>query len=687
MTLIRKAQKWILLLVIVFGVLIPFTLIMIASFSDFEEIAAKESFGASNVPSGHERKPLGDFTGPRDLEEMRYAIQELEAIRVSVRNELRVMGESRTQLSQELVSHKAALSIIKKELTEAKMELQNTREKLARANREDHANYVGPTHPHTNPAPVIVLPARTRLPNLEHVAVSIPTEEQYDKCTYSICFDYTKCPLTQPFYIYIYFPDIFILKYSKDFISSLVDKYPITSDPSKACIFVAIVGPLEERLSSEDIEERLQSLPYWGDDGSNHLLIDLSDWEQSSSVLDGVAVGRAIVAQSLLSQNRYFRTNYDILTPPLTVGLKNMDPVWRHLPSLLPPMRSVLLYFQGRYVEQGQDTSLSNNCVMASDLELLRDALKDSESVVIETECPIVSEDSAVGGEWANCGTESSLCPRATFALVLGSDKGVMGRATYSRLIDALRCGAVPVVFGIDVLPFDSVIDWHKAAILLPCGRFSHVHYIIRSFEHNTILEYRRQGRFLWETYFSSPGKILDSVIAIARYNSLHPPPPSPEYNGRQLLAIPGNPQRPPSAPFQQNFSTSHLKDQWNTPPGPFYIYSLTPFKPDSISGSQFMNTDISSLPPHIIEAGGITGPYFENYLLGNEPQEQFTVVMLTYQRNDVLIQAIERLRDLMYLNKVVVVWNNDEDPPRDMEWPHIRVPIEVCCHGRGGGV
>jgi len=50
----------------------------------------------------------------------------------------------------------------------------------------------------------------------------------------------------------------------------------------------------------------------------------------------------------------------------------------------------------------------------------------------------------------------------------------------------------------------------------------------------------------------------------------------------------------------------------------------------------------------------GGTGRVYQESLGGNYPREQFTVVMLTYERNDVLIQAIERLNELPHLNKVL---------------------------------
>ena len=79
----------------------------------------------------------------------------------------------------------------------------------------------------------------------------------------------------------------------------------------------------------------------------------------------------------------------------------------------------------------------------------------------------------------------------------------------------------------------------------------------------------------------------------------------------------------------------------------------------------------------YIVGEGG-SGKEFSQALGGNLPQEQFTVVMLTYEREQVLISSLSRLYGLPYLNKVVVVWNSPTSPKEDLRWPDIGVPIEV---------
>jgi alpha-1,4-N-acetylglucosaminyltransferase EXTL3 len=63
----------------------------------------------------------------------------------------------------------------------------------------------------------------------------------------------------------------------------------------------------------------------------------------------------------------------------------------------------------------------------------------------------------------------------------------------------------------------------------------------------------------------------------------------------------------------------------------------------------------------------GGSGKEFSEALGGNSPQEQFTVVMLTYEREAVLVSSLARLHGLPYLNRVIVVWNSPQPPAEDL--------------------
>jgi len=59
---------------------------------------------------------------------------------------------------------------------------------------------------------------------------------------------------------------------------------------------------------------------------------------------------------------------------------------------------------------------------------------------------------------------------------------------------------------------------------------------------------------------------------------------------------------------------------------------------------------------------------------------EQFTVVMLTYNRVDIMLRAIARFDKTPFLNKVVVIWNSPDRPPPSLSRriPHIGAPVHV---------
>ena len=57
-------------------------------------------------------------------------------------------------------------------------------------------------------------------------------------------------------------------------------------------------------------------------------------------------------------------------------------------------------------------------------------------------------------------------------------------------------------------------------------------------------------------------------------------------------------------------------------------------------------------------------------------------VVMLTYEREMVLLNAVSRLKGLPHLHSVVVVWNNPRLPAEDLRWPDIGVKVHVSLLG-----
>ena len=110
----------------------------------------------------------------------------------------------------------------------------------------------------------------------------------------------------------------------------------------------------------------------------------------------------------------------------------------------------------------------------------------------------------------------------------------------------------------------------------------------------------------------------------------------------------------PLSSPkFRRNFSSLAIEghSMWNKHWGAaFHMAPQTPWNPVLPTDAKFMGSAAGFRPIGGGEGG--SGKEFSQALGGNVVQEQFTVVMLTYERELVLIDSLIRLYNLPYLNK-----------------------------------
>ena len=503
-------------------------------------------------------------------------------------------------------------------------------------------------------------------------------------CTFYTCFNIKRCPLDKPFAVYVYkfyiFPSRRVVDLLSELVTSLEMTGSYTSDPDEACVFVGVIWNSGEG-SPRNLQSNIKSLDHWGADGENHILIELSTDRATASLLDGVSTDKAIVARTFISPSRPFSSGFDILLPPIPtveIGL-------RDLPPLLPVSRENFVYFYGELVAPLHPSSIS---ITPTDITHLQQTLERREKVDIKLQCSTSAASQGIhGGQWTLCEDQKSrleLGSKSMFSLVPrpAGIRTEMGVSVYTRLIESLMSGSIPVVIGVEKLPFDEVIDWRQATISVPPGRFPDLDRILHSIIDTDIQNLRLHGRNLWYNYFSSPLTVLRSAVNIVRSWTLHPPPFAPDFAGESLLSrgISSSYLRIRSPLFSHNFTT-YSSSFWNSVPGPHFSYPNTPFTPGPFSGYQFSDLDEESaslLHSHVVGGKVVTGTTFRRNLLGNSPEEQFTIILLTYKRNKVLAEVLEKLKNVPFLNKLIVVWNNEENIP-PMMWPNIGVPIEVC--------
>ncbi|NXO75596.1 EXTL3 protein, partial [Sitta europaea] len=652
--------------------------------------------------------------GPRtgnELCEVKH-VQDLCRIRESVSEELLQLEAKRQELNSEITKLNLKIEACKKSIENAKQDLLQLKNVISQT-EHSYKELMAQNQPKLS------LPIRL-LPDKDDATFPLPKSNR--NCRLHNCFDYSRCPLTSGFPVYVYNSDDYPFGSSLDplikqaFEATVRTNVYVTENANIACVYIILVGEMQEPVMPKptELEQQLHSLPYWRTDGHNHLIINLSRKSETQNFIYNISTGRAMIAQSTFYDAQY-RPGFDIVVSPLVHAMS--EPNFLEIPPQVPVKRKYLFSFQGEKIEslrsslqevRSFEEEIEGNAPADYDDRIITTlkAVQDSklDFVLVEFTCKNQPKAS-LPTEWALCGERDDrleLLKLSTFALIItpGDTRLVISAGCTMRLFEALEVGAIPVVLGEQVqLPYNDVIRWNEAALIIPKPRITEVHFLLRSISDNDLLAMRRQGRFLWETYFSTSDNVFSTVLAIIRTRIQIPAAPIreepaveiPHRSGKaagtdpnmadngDLDLGPVETEPPYASPkYLRNFTLTAMDiyRNWNSAPGPFHLFPYTPFDPVLPSEAKFLGSGTGFRP--IGGGAGGSGKEFQAALGGNVPREQFTVVMLTYEREEVLMNSLERLNGLPYLNKVVVVWNSPKLPSEDLLWPDIGVPIMV---------
>ncbi|RCN36729.1 exostosin family protein [Ancylostoma caninum] len=352
---------------------------------------------------------------------------------------------------------------------------------------------------------------------------------------------------------------------------------------------------------------------------------------------------------------------------------------WKSLPNLLPYSRKFLLSVL--VAPEAKEIAP----LLPSDLSRL-----NTSAVLSGDNIKLLNCSSSVDG--SSCGDEAQI-------------EGLMRNSTFCVLFClknyirffwmSLRAGCIPVMPFVDTpLPFQDHIDWRLASIRFHPARFPELHFVIRSLEMAEVLELRRMGRFFFERYLGDQRAVVRALLASLRERLGIPSPAEavakavPLFNNSFTAPILTPINVPPlddeylgplegavdSASYLHNFSSFSMYSyhSWNIIGQPGMSLEFLAQSVDPPTESEFYPDSNIGFRP--IEPG--SGVEFSKALGGNRAREQFTVVLLTYNRDAVLATSLERLHRLPYLNKVIVVWNNIAREPMGA-WPRLHVPVE----------
>ncbi|XP_069461438.1 exostosin-like 3 [Ambystoma mexicanum] len=652
--------------------------------------------------------------GPRtgsELCEVKH-VQDLCRIRESVSEELLQLEAKRQELNSEITKLNLKIEACKKSIENAKQDLLQLKNVISQT-EHSYKELMAQNQPKLS-LPVRLLP--------EKDDANLPLPKSIRNCRLHNCFDYSRCSLTSGFPVFVYNGDQYLFGRFLDslikqaFEATVRTNVYITENADVACIYVVLVGEIQEPTMPKpiELEQQLHSLPYWRTDGHNHLIINFSRKSETQNFLYNISTGRAMIAQSTFYDVQY-RTGFDIVVSPLVHAMS--EPNFLGIPPQVPVKRKYLFSFQGEQIESLRSSlqeahsfeqEIEGNAPADYDDRIIAilKAVQDSklDFVLVEFTCKNQPKAS-LPTEWALCGEREDrleLLKRSTFALIItpGDTHLVISTGCSMRLFEALEVGAIPVIFGDHVqLPYHDMIQWHEAVLIIPKPRITEAHFLLRSISDNDLLAMRRQGRFLWETYFSTTDRVFNTVLATVRTRIQIPAIPIreepaveiPHRSGKaagtdpnmadngDLDLGPVETEPPYASPkYLRNFTLTAMDiyRNWNSAAGPFHLFPHTPFDPVLPSEAKFLGSGTGFRP--IGGGAGGSGKEFQAALGGNVPREQFTVVMLTYEREEVLMNSLERLSGLPYLNKVVVVWNSPKMPSEDLLWPDIGVPVVV---------
>lgn len=482
--------------------------------------------------------------------------------------------------------------------------------------------------------------------------------------------DFSRCSISTQFRVFVYPLARNSTKLAQIYFNEFTSQPAhITQNPNEACIYVAIL----------DFKSHMhfKQLKFFNSYGRNHLLVDLDGNLRSDMVEEAMLVSQQITAIN-------HRPTMDI-TAFLNISFFDPDR-WRALPPLLPIIRKYLLSFISNPILLGHR--------QLNDLATIKQSMDSSQDpYLIDLECPSSSNSTLCYNreERLRIGAES------TFTLIFPEDP-----SSQQRFYESLEAGSIPVICSLhSPLPFDQELDWRLAALRIPPSRFPELHFILRAISTPDLVELKRKGRFYFEHLLADTRVLTRSILSALRFRLQMPSTENPgptavplyksDYNSAawNYPSYMSTATRPPyddeylgprelpldSPHYTHNFTAMSMYSSklWNEFPfstafSPEFMIDDSPLPSDA----EFNEDTAFGMRP--ISPG--SGMEFSKALGGNRPREQFTIVIVSYNRDQVLSGTLERLIGLPYLNRVIVIWNDIDRLPSLPNWPQLHVPL-----------
>ncbi|VDP09828.1 unnamed protein product [Heligmosomoides polygyrus] len=321
------------------------------------------------------------------------------------------------------------------------------------------------------------------------------------------CFDYSKCGSELKVFVY---PD--------------VEELP----PSE--IYRKILAAIRESENYvRDVDHYINNLPIdvWNN-GVNHIIFNLyhGTYPDYSDHNLGFATQKAMIARASPNLQNY-QFDFDISFPlfhkehPLRSSLEQEI-------SFKTKDQYIVSFKGKRYVYGiGSETRDSLH------------HLHNGETVAMVTTCRHNNDWKA--HQDSRCESDNEAYDKWDYETTMANSTFCLtprGRRLGSfRFLESLRLGCIPVVLSDDwILPFDEIIDWSAAAVVVPEDSVLLVPDVLYTYTAERIYQMKQRGFFIYYRYFSSVEKIAITALEIvwertriaealgrAHWNHLHP--------------------------------------------------------------------------------------------------------------------------------------------------------------------
>jgi glucuronyl/N-acetylglucosaminyl transferase EXT1 len=293
-----------------------------------------------------------------------------------------------------------------------------------------------------------------------------------------------------------------------------------THDPDKACLFFVFLDSPHKVLP--------ETLPYWGHNGLNHVLVTFADmWHHR--VPDPERMGFASIFASDMHETIY-RPGFDIsITLPGHVHIDSLQ-------SIPPLEREYLATFRGlRYLgAPNEEGSLRSYDSFRS--------IHNGKDVIVVTTCKHHTNDLKRQADpqlGRHCEEDEAEYARYSFGGLMNTTFGLVpaGRQPNSyRLVEVMAAGVVPVLIADNyVKPFDTIIQWHQCLLQFPSSQMHLILPTLRAMvarardDQGELLQRQRSCIHIYNHFLRDDPTLLRAAIASlkARFYGAMPFKPS----------------------------------------------------------------------------------------------------------------------------------------------------------------